>query len=59
MVTTTTETAAEWTPDPEPDVTPAPEAPPTGLEEEEEEEEVVEEECVSALKLVGGQCKQR
>lgn len=30
---------------------PAPFSPPTGLEEEEEE---VEEECVSALQLVGG-----
>lgn len=49
---TKTETAAELTPEPKP------EAPPTGLEEEEEEEEeeVAEEECVSALKLVGGQC---
>lgn len=54
---TATETAAEVTPDSEPDPGPAPAAPPTGLEDEEEEEEEVAEECVSALKLVGGQCR--
>uniref|UniRef100_A0A3Q3XC88 Transcription factor IIIB 90 kDa subunit n=1 Tax=Mola mola TaxID=94237 RepID=A0A3Q3XC88_MOLML len=53
-VTTTTEA----TPNPEANASSAPAAPPTALEEEEEEEEEeVEEECVSALQLVGGQCK--
>ncbi|XP_060948084.1 BRF1 RNA polymerase III transcription initiation factor subunit b [Limanda limanda] len=46
-----TEAAAESTPDPAPSSTPT-EAPPTVEEEEEGEEE-----CVSALKLVGGQDK--
>lgn len=54
---TATEVAAEVTPDSEPDPGPVPAAPPTGLEEEEEEEEEAAEECVSALKLVGGQCR--
>lgn len=54
---TATETGAEATPDSEPDPGPAPAAPPTGLEDEEEEEEEAAEECVSALKLVGGQCR--
>ncbi|KAI3364003.1 hypothetical protein L3Q82_001599 [Scortum barcoo] len=49
----TTEAAAEVTPDPEPDSGSAPTAPPPVLEDEEEEEEEVEEECVSALQLVG------
>lgn len=56
-----TEPAAEAAPDPGSDLlTPAPVAPPPVLEEEEEveeEEEEVEEECVSALQLVGGQCR--
>lgn len=58
MVATMTETAAGSTPNPKPDAAPATEALPTRLEEDEEdeEEEVAEEECVSALKLVGGQC---
>ncbi|XP_027131999.1 transcription factor IIIB 90 kDa subunit isoform X3 [Larimichthys crocea] len=51
--TTTEEAAAEGTPDPEPYTNPTPAAPPTVLEEEEEEEDEVEEECVSALQLVG------
>ncbi|XP_039981117.1 BRF1 RNA polymerase III transcription initiation factor subunit b isoform X5 [Xiphias gladius] len=52
----TTETASEPTPDPELDTSSTPTAPPPTVveEEEEEEEEVeVEEECVSALQLVG------
>lgn len=56
-----TEPAAEAAPDPGSDAGPAPVAPPPVLEEEEEEveeeEEEVEEECVSALQLVGGQCR--
>lgn len=55
--TTTEEAAAEGTPDPEPYTNPTPAAPPTVLEEEEEEEDEVEEECVSALQLVGGQSR--
>ncbi|XP_030260187.1 transcription factor IIIB 90 kDa subunit [Sparus aurata] len=51
--TTTTEAAAEVTPDPEPDSSSTPAAPPTVLEEEEDEEDEAEEECVSALQLVG------
>ncbi|XP_041814447.1 BRF1 RNA polymerase III transcription initiation factor subunit b [Chelmon rostratus] len=54
IATDTTEAASEVTPDPEPDTNSTPAAPPTVLEEEEEEEEEeVEEECVSALQLVG------
>ncbi|KAM8725292.1 transcription factor IIIB 90 kDa subunit isoform 3-T3 [Acanthopagrus schlegelii] len=51
--TTTTEAVAEVTPDPEPDDSSTPAAPPTVLEEEEDEEEEADEECVSALQLVG------
>ncbi|GAA6227682.1 transcription factor IIIB 90 kDa subunit-like [Lates japonicus] len=53
MTTKPTETAAEPSPEPEPDVSSALSAAPPPVEEEEEEEEEVEEECVSALKLVG------
>ncbi|KAM9338917.1 transcription factor IIIB 90 kDa subunit-like [Symphorus nematophorus] len=56
MTTDTADAAADLTPDPEPDRSSAPAAPPSVLEEEEEEEEEVEEaeeECVSALQLVG------
>ncbi|XP_040920108.1 BRF1 RNA polymerase III transcription initiation factor subunit b isoform X1 [Toxotes jaculatrix] len=49
---TTTESAAEQSPDPEPDTSSTPTAVPPTVEEE-EEEEGVEEECVSALQLVG------
>ncbi|KAK2855775.1 hypothetical protein Q5P01_004510 [Channa striata] len=50
-----TKTAPERTTNPNPDSSSAPtDAPPTVVEEEEEDEEVeVEEECVSALQLVG------
>lgn len=48
---TTQALAATVTPDPDPSPAPAAVSPPTVLEEEEE----VEEECVSALQLVGGE----
>jgi len=51
---TTAEVVAEVTPDPVPDTGFTPQLTPPPAEEEEEEDEV-EEECVSALQLVGGQ----